>query len=169
MELSFSWEAVSCSATQDVVSCYEARRFISVFTRALHWSIFWARLIQSTLPSYLSYSFANIQVLFQVTVPVMAYRVKEKHGDISYVVRLEVLTAVAMKHTIFWDIIKCSPTIPINIMSPSMLAAFFTRVHLLSCFATVKMETMRSSETFANFKRTTQCYTQEDRTLYLLP
>jgi hypothetical protein len=37
MELSPSWEAVNCAAF------YETRRFITVFTRALHWSLFWAR------------------------------------------------------------------------------------------------------------------------------
>jgi hypothetical protein len=32
---------------------YRTRRFITVFTRALHWSLSWARSIQS-IPSYLS-------------------------------------------------------------------------------------------------------------------
>jgi hypothetical protein len=97
MELSPSWEANNCSTPQDNPNFYRARRFISVFTRALHWFLFWARLIQSTLSSYLSYLYANIHVLFQVIMSVIAFRVQEKHGDINYVVRFEVLTAVAMK------------------------------------------------------------------------
>jgi hypothetical protein len=47
MELSPSWEASNCAATQDVPKIYVTRRFITVFTRALHWSISWARSIQS--------------------------------------------------------------------------------------------------------------------------
>jgi hypothetical protein len=38
---------------------YETRRFIAVFIRALHWSLFWARSIQCT-PSYLSKIYFNI-------------------------------------------------------------------------------------------------------------
>jgi hypothetical protein len=38
---------------------YETRRFITAFTRALHWSISWASLIQS-IPSYLSKIHFNI-------------------------------------------------------------------------------------------------------------
>jgi hypothetical protein len=32
-------------------TCYGTRRFITAFTRALHLSVFWARLIQSTPPT----------------------------------------------------------------------------------------------------------------------
>jgi hypothetical protein len=38
---------------------YATWRFITVFTRALHWSLFWARSIQS-IPSYLSQIHFNI-------------------------------------------------------------------------------------------------------------
>jgi hypothetical protein len=48
MELSSSWEVANCAATQ---AFYGTRRFITVFTRALHWSISWARSIQS-IPSH---------------------------------------------------------------------------------------------------------------------
>jgi hypothetical protein len=44
MELSPSSEAASCVAT-----FYGTRKFITVFTRALHWSLSWAKSIQSIL------------------------------------------------------------------------------------------------------------------------
>jgi hypothetical protein len=47
MELSPSWEAVNCAVTQELPSIFGTRRLITVFTRALHWSILWARPIQS--------------------------------------------------------------------------------------------------------------------------
>jgi hypothetical protein len=41
MELSHSGEAASCAATQELsVLFYGTRRFITVLTRALHWSVF---------------------------------------------------------------------------------------------------------------------------------
>jgi hypothetical protein len=51
MELSPSWEATNCASTKKFPAFYGTRRFITVFTRTLHWSISWARSIQS-LPFY---------------------------------------------------------------------------------------------------------------------
>jgi hypothetical protein len=57
MELSPSIEADDRSAAQG----YRTWRFIAVFTRALNWSLSWARLIQScTTPSYFSKIHYNI-------------------------------------------------------------------------------------------------------------
>jgi hypothetical protein len=40
MELRPSWEAANCAATQEIIPAfYRTRRFITVFTRALHWSL----------------------------------------------------------------------------------------------------------------------------------
>jgi hypothetical protein len=51
-ELSLSWGAVNCAASQELPPAfYGTRRFNTVFTRALHWSLSWAILIQST-PSH---------------------------------------------------------------------------------------------------------------------
>jgi hypothetical protein len=51
-ELSPSWEAANCAPIQEIPSYFkETRRFITVFTTALHWSLSWASSIQS-LPSY---------------------------------------------------------------------------------------------------------------------
>jgi hypothetical protein len=48
MELSPSWEAANCAATQEIIPAfYGTRRLITVFTRALHRSLSWARSIQS--------------------------------------------------------------------------------------------------------------------------
>jgi hypothetical protein len=43
MEQGPSWEAGNCAATQELPSIYGIRRFITVFTRALHWSLSWAQ------------------------------------------------------------------------------------------------------------------------------
>jgi hypothetical protein len=51
MELSPSWKAANCAAAHELPAFYETWRFIAVFTRALHWSLSWARSIQS-IPSY---------------------------------------------------------------------------------------------------------------------
>jgi hypothetical protein len=51
MVMSPSWEEASCAATQKLLSTfYATHMFITVFTRALHWSLSWARSIQSTSP-----------------------------------------------------------------------------------------------------------------------
>jgi hypothetical protein len=51
MEQSPSWEADGHSATQEITPFHGNRTFITVFTRARHWSLFWTRWIQST-PSH---------------------------------------------------------------------------------------------------------------------
>jgi hypothetical protein len=51
MELSPSWGAANCAATQELPSIYGTRRFNVVFTRAFHWSLSWGISIQST-PSH---------------------------------------------------------------------------------------------------------------------
>jgi hypothetical protein len=49
MELSPSWEAASHELLKNFPAFYGTRRFINVFTRAFHWSLSWARPIQSVL------------------------------------------------------------------------------------------------------------------------
>jgi hypothetical protein len=39
MELGPSYEAASCAATQEIPKIIRTRRFITVFTRALNWSL----------------------------------------------------------------------------------------------------------------------------------
>jgi hypothetical protein len=41
-ELNPSWGAANCAAPQELPSVYGTRRFNTVFTRALHWSLSWA-------------------------------------------------------------------------------------------------------------------------------
>jgi hypothetical protein len=54
-ELSSSLEADNCAATQDIPSICGTMRFITVFTRALHWFLSWAGSYPThTKPSYLS-------------------------------------------------------------------------------------------------------------------
>jgi hypothetical protein len=50
-ELSPSWEATNCAAAQELPAFYGTRRFITVFTRGLHWSLSWAGSMQS-IPSH---------------------------------------------------------------------------------------------------------------------
>jgi hypothetical protein len=51
MELSPSWEVANCAATQELPAFYGIRRFITVSTRALHWSLPWARSLISIIAS----------------------------------------------------------------------------------------------------------------------
>jgi hypothetical protein len=51
MELSPSGGAANSAATQEFPSIYGTRRFITLFTRALHWSLSWVRAIQY-IPSH---------------------------------------------------------------------------------------------------------------------
>jgi hypothetical protein len=50
MELSPSWEDTSCAATQNFPAIYGIQRFITMFTRSLHWSLSWTKSIQSIPP-----------------------------------------------------------------------------------------------------------------------
>jgi hypothetical protein len=59
MELSPSWEATNCAATQELPSILWNWRFITMFKRALHWSLLWARSFQSIPP----HSFSLISIL----------------------------------------------------------------------------------------------------------
>jgi hypothetical protein len=43
MELSPSWRAANCAATHELRSILKTWRFVIMFTRALHWSLSWAR------------------------------------------------------------------------------------------------------------------------------
>jgi hypothetical protein len=45
MELSPPWEAANVQPLKKFPAFYGTRRFITVFTRALHWSLSWARSI----------------------------------------------------------------------------------------------------------------------------
>jgi len=47
MEQSSSSEASSHSEVQEIPEFYGTRKFITVFTRARHWPLFWASCIQS--------------------------------------------------------------------------------------------------------------------------
>jgi hypothetical protein len=47
MELGPSWEAASCATTQELPKIFGNRRYITMFTRVLPWSLYWARSIQS--------------------------------------------------------------------------------------------------------------------------
>jgi hypothetical protein len=60
MELSLSWEAASSSATQTFPSILWTRRFITVFTWALHWPLSWARSIQYIPHNSISLRFISI-------------------------------------------------------------------------------------------------------------
>jgi hypothetical protein len=48
MELNFSWEAGSFPVSREIPSMLWARMFITVLTRACHWSLWWATSTKST-------------------------------------------------------------------------------------------------------------------------
>jgi hypothetical protein len=64
----------------------------------------------------------------------------------------EVLTAVAMKSTIFWDI---TPSSPLKV-NRSLLATFFHAGSFSAYSSTLKMEAICSSRTSVNFQRATR-------------
>jgi hypothetical protein len=91
-------------------------------------------------------------------------------------VGFEVLTAVLMKSTIFWDITPCSPlkdnrhfegTCRLYLQRALCLPHAFTLVSCLACSSTLKMKATRSSQTSVDFQRTTRRYIPEDSTLQL--
>jgi hypothetical protein len=57
------WEATNCSPTQEFSKSYGTRRFITMFTRARHWSLSWARSVQS-IPLHSVYLWSNIVLFF---------------------------------------------------------------------------------------------------------
>jgi hypothetical protein len=77
-----------------------------------------------------------------------------------YSVEVEVLTAVVMKSSVFWDVTPCSPFIVIR--------RFRETVFLLAYSSSLKMEATCSSETSVDYQRTIQSYIPEDRTLFFL-
>jgi hypothetical protein len=98
---------------------------------------------------------------------------------------VEVLTAVVMKSSIFWDTKPCSPlkvnrrlegTCRLHLQSGRIrqvrnqpeklcLPPAFTLVSCLVYSSTLKMEATYSSKTSVDFQRTTRRYIPEDRTL----
>jgi hypothetical protein len=92
-------------------------------------------------------------------------------------VGLEVLTAAAIKSSIFWDIMQCNPLevnqrfggtgrLHLHGLRISKQALLATWAHAGFCsayYSTLKMEATWSSETSADFQRTTRRYVPEDR------
>jgi hypothetical protein len=62
MEPSPSWEAANCAGAQELHSILWNPRFVTVFARALHWSLASSRSVQS-IPSY-PVSLRSILILF---------------------------------------------------------------------------------------------------------
>jgi len=54
MNRSPSWEASSLSASQGITALCGIQSFITMFTRARHWSLSWIRWIQSTTSHLIS-------------------------------------------------------------------------------------------------------------------
>jgi hypothetical protein len=81
-------------------------------------------------------------------------------------VAFEVLTAVVTMSSVFWDITPCS-TLKVNryLEGTCRLPPAFTLISCLDFSLILKMEATCSSETSADFQRTTQIYIPEDRTL----
>jgi hypothetical protein len=69
-----SREAASCAATRQLPAFYGTRKFITLFTRALHWFISWERSIQSILHSTPTHWFTtnNLRVFLFSPPPLRA-------------------------------------------------------------------------------------------------
>jgi hypothetical protein len=70
MELSPSWEVDNCAATQEHPAFYGTRRFITVFTRALHWSLSWDFLLYINVIIKFRLAVADILVASQRSEPI---------------------------------------------------------------------------------------------------
>jgi hypothetical protein len=82
----------------------------------------------------------------------------------------EVLTAVVMKSTTFWDITPCRPLKFNRRFKGTYYVCFPPAFTLVSCsayYSTLKMEAICSSETSVAIQRITRPYIPEDSTLYV--
>jgi hypothetical protein len=113
----------------------------------------------------------------------MLWFLKQTSTDLTNILRnvgFDVLTAVVMKSSIFWDITPCNPlrinrrfggTCRLHIQGRMWQAELcfppaFTLVSCLACSLTLKTEVTCSSKTSVDFKWTTWLYIPEDRTLH---
>jgi hypothetical protein len=117
-----------------------------------------------------------MMVPIKIMVQQLAYEVLWYSENRNFIVVFEVLTAVVMKSTIFWDIKPCSPlranrrlgeTSPPSSWSKHKLSKkpAFTLISCLAYFWTLKTEAICSSETSVDSQQTTWCYIPEDGTL----
>jgi hypothetical protein len=100
MELSPSYEAANYAATQNFPAFYGTGKFITVFTRALHQSLSWARSIQP-IPSH-PISLKYILILsthLRLDLPLGF------HTNILYAVFFSSLHATYPRHLILLDLI----------------------------------------------------------------
>jgi hypothetical protein len=81
-----------------------------------------------------------------------------------YHIGLKVLTPVVTKISVFWDIPPCS-ALKVNRLC---LSYAFTLVSCWAYSSAIKIEVTCSSETSADFQRTTWRYIPEDRTLQVV-
>jgi hypothetical protein len=87
-----------------------------------------------------------------------------KYEDVGF----EVLTAVVMKSCTFWDVTQCSPLTVNQRLEAQHGQHEAGSKHVGSRLAyslTLKLEAICSSESSVYFRRTTQRYIPEDRTL----
>jgi hypothetical protein len=105
MELSSSWEADNHAATQELPTIYGTRRFIAVFISALHWSLSWARSIQSMPPHPISLRsiftlYTQLRVFFLVVSFLLAF------PPISYIHSSSPIRATFPVHLILLALVK---------------------------------------------------------------
>jgi len=79
MEWSSCWETNNHSASEEITAFRGTRRFITVFTRAPHWSLSWARWIQSATSHLISLRsilllFSHLRLLFRITSSLQVFR-----------------------------------------------------------------------------------------------
>jgi hypothetical protein len=102
-ELSPPWEAANYAAIQELPAFYRTRRFITVCTRALHWSPSWARSIQFT-PSH-PISLRSILILSthsRLGLPSHSFWLPT---NILYAFLFSFIRATCPAHLIFLDLI----------------------------------------------------------------
>jgi hypothetical protein len=73
MELSYSWEAFSCSATQEYPTIFGTGMFITFFARSLHLSLSWASSVYNTSSHSIRFIEYSYPVCVQFSLVIFSY------------------------------------------------------------------------------------------------
>jgi hypothetical protein len=112
-----------------------------------------------------AYTHLSISQMFPITILyIFLLSCATCPANLILLVRFEVLTAVVMKSTIFWDITPCDPlSTDVSEEGACHLISSWFPAQLI--FSTLMMEAICFSETSVDFQRTTRRHIPENGTL----